>query len=146
VSRPRIRQHPDGSDIVRVKRHIRTRRGQLIKAPRVTAQDVDVLSSPQNQQCTKSSTQAKGDETLSHILDDITVPSGNGNGNGNGWSLAAPDGGASPTPLWGRFIRAAVIPRRPGRTGPSRAIRQGVRDGPRRAENPRWRGALGRLP
>lgn len=127
-----------------MKRHIRTRRDELTKALRVTAQDVNVLSSPQNQQCTESSTQAKGDGALSHILDDIPVPSGNGNG--NGWSLAAPDGGASPTPLWGRFIRAAVVPRRPGRTGPSRAIRQGVRDGPRRAENPRWRGALGRLP
>ena len=64
-----------------MKRHIRTRRGQLIKAPRVTAQDVDVLSSPQNQQCTENSTQAKGDEPLSHILDGIPVLSGNGTGN-----------------------------------------------------------------
>ncbi|MET7545922.1 rodlin [Streptomyces sp. NPDC005078] len=76
-----IRQHSDSSDIVRVKRHIRTRRGELIKALRGAAQDVDILSSPQNQQCTENSTQAKGDEALSHILDDIPVLSGNGTGN-----------------------------------------------------------------
>lgn len=99
-----------------MKRHIRTRRGELIRALRVAAQDVDILSSPQNQQCTESSTQAKGDEALSHVLDDIPVLSGNGTGNSQ--SLTAPDGGASPTPSWGRFIRAAAIPRRPGRTGP----------------------------
>ncbi|MFE3827853.1 rodlin [Streptomyces sp. NPDC059092] len=48
----------------------------------VTVQDVNVLSSPQNQQCTENSTQAKGDEPLSHLLDDIPVLSGNGVGNG----------------------------------------------------------------
>src|SRR5690349_4067833 len=31
----------------------------------ITAQDIDVLSSPQNQQCADNSTQAKGDEALS---------------------------------------------------------------------------------
>ncbi|MET9886289.1 rodlin [Streptomyces sp. NPDC006430] len=41
-------------------------------------QDVNVLSNPQNQQCTENSTQAKGDESLSHILDNIPVLSGNG--------------------------------------------------------------------
>jgi len=41
-------------------------------------QDVPVLSAPQNQQCTENSTQAKGDEPLSHILDNIPVLSGNG--------------------------------------------------------------------
>ncbi|MFG2489994.1 rodlin [Streptomyces caniferus] len=45
-------------------------------------QDVNVLSSPQNQQCTENSTQAKGDEALSHILSDIPILSGNGVGNG----------------------------------------------------------------
>ncbi|MEU9160837.1 rodlin [Streptomyces sp. NPDC048424] len=40
-------------------------------------QDVNVLSNPQNQQCTENSTQAKGDEPLSHILDNIPVLSGN---------------------------------------------------------------------
>ncbi|MFF8993018.1 rodlin [Streptomyces sp. NPDC014983] len=48
----------------------------------VGIQDVPILSSPQNQQCTENSTQAKGDEPLSHILDDIAALSGNGTGNG----------------------------------------------------------------
>ncbi|WP_405879849.1 rodlin [Streptomyces sp. NBC_01136] len=47
----------------------------------VAAQDVPVLSAPQNQQCAENSTQAKGDEPLSHILDQIPVLSGNGVGN-----------------------------------------------------------------
>ncbi|MDT0569828.1 rodlin [Streptomyces sp. DSM 3412] len=46
-------------------------------------QDVPILSAPQNQQCTENSTQAKGDEPLSHILSDIPILSDNGNG-GNG--------------------------------------------------------------
>ncbi|MEW2414234.1 rodlin [Streptomyces sp. NPDC046866] len=40
-------------------------------------QDVPILSNPMNQQCTENSTQAKGDESLSHILDNIPVLSGN---------------------------------------------------------------------
>ncbi|MFJ2176983.1 rodlin [Streptomyces sp. NPDC087851] len=48
----------------------------------VAVQDVNVLSSPQNQQCAENSTQAKGDEPLSHILEDIPVLSGNGVANG----------------------------------------------------------------
>ncbi|MFE9607197.1 rodlin [Streptomyces sp. NPDC006012] len=47
----------------------------------VAVQDISVLSSPQNQQCTENSTQAKGDEPLSHVLDDISALSGNGTGN-----------------------------------------------------------------
>ncbi|WP_327370874.1 rodlin [Streptomyces sp. NBC_01217] len=47
----------------------------------VAVQDVNVLASPQNQQCADNSTQAKGDEALSHIADDIPVLSGNGTGN-----------------------------------------------------------------
>ncbi|WP_404959647.1 rodlin [Streptomyces sp. 147326] len=43
----------------------------------VGVQDVPILSNPQNQQCTENSTQAKGDEALSHILDNIPVLSGN---------------------------------------------------------------------
>jgi len=46
--------------------------------PVTVAQDVPILSAPQNQQCTENSTQAKGDEPLSHILDNIPVLSGNG--------------------------------------------------------------------
>ncbi|MEW2415484.1 rodlin [Streptomyces sp. NPDC046866] len=41
------------------------------------AQDVPILSNPMNQQCTENSTQAKGDEPLSHILSNIPVLSGN---------------------------------------------------------------------
>ena len=47
----------------------------------VALQDIPVLSAPQNQQCVENSTQAKGDEPLSHILDNIPVLSGNGTGN-----------------------------------------------------------------
>jgi hypothetical protein len=45
-------------------------------------QDIPILSAPQNQQCTENSTQAKGDEPLSHILSDIPILSDNGNNNG----------------------------------------------------------------
>ncbi|MGW2819571.1 rodlin [Streptomyces sp. NPDC001443] len=55
--------------------------GSLIGGIPVALQDINVLSSPQNQQCVENSTQAKGDEPLSHILDDIPVLSGNGMGN-----------------------------------------------------------------
>ncbi|MCD2464752.1 MULTISPECIES: rodlin [unclassified Streptomyces] len=55
--------------------------GSLIGAIPIAVQDINVLSSPQNQQCTENSTQAKGDEALSHILDDIPILSGNGVGN-----------------------------------------------------------------
>ncbi|MDX3577412.1 rodlin [Streptomyces sp. FL07-04A] len=48
----------------------------------VALQDIPILSAPQNQQCVENSTQAKGDEPLSHILDDISALSGNGAGNG----------------------------------------------------------------
>ncbi|PBC84074.1 hypothetical protein SAMN05428945_1306 [Streptomyces sp. 2224.1] len=52
-----------------------------VAAVLANVQDVNVLSSPQNQQCTENSTQAKGDEALSHILSDIPILSGNGVGN-----------------------------------------------------------------
>ncbi|MFJ8491178.1 rodlin [Streptomyces sp. NPDC094038] len=42
------------------------------------AQDIPVLSAPQNQQCAENSTQAKGDEPVSHVLDDIAVLAANG--------------------------------------------------------------------
>ncbi|MFI0811133.1 rodlin [Streptomyces echinatus] len=45
------------------------------------AEDVPVLSAPQNQQCAENSTQAKDDEPLSHVLDDISVLAGNGTSN-----------------------------------------------------------------
>ncbi|MEU6229151.1 rodlin [Streptomyces sp. NPDC047042] len=53
----------------------------LLGAVPINVQDINVLSSPQNQQCVENSTQAKGDEPLSHILDDISVLAGNGAGN-----------------------------------------------------------------
>ncbi|MGW0753063.1 rodlin [Streptomyces sp. NPDC002587] len=49
----------------------------LAGATNIALQDINVLSNPQNQQCTENSTQAKGDEPLSHILDNIPVLSGN---------------------------------------------------------------------
>ncbi|GHH38070.1 rodlin [Streptomyces umbrinus] len=52
--------------------------GGILGAVPITVQDINVLSSPQNQQCTENSTQAKGDEPLSHILSNIPVLSGNG--------------------------------------------------------------------
>ncbi|MDX3584268.1 rodlin [Streptomyces europaeiscabiei] len=55
-----------------------------IGAAGVALQDIPILSAPQNQQCTENSTQAKGDEPLSHILSDIPILSDNGNGNNNG--------------------------------------------------------------
>ncbi|MGW1723003.1 rodlin [Streptomyces sp. NPDC002306] len=55
--------------------------GSLLGAVPIAVQDINVLSSPQNQQCVENSTQAKGDEALSHILDDIAVLAGNGTGN-----------------------------------------------------------------
>ncbi|WP_019065693.1 rodlin [Streptomyces hokutonensis] len=49
-----------------------------VLVPVTVLQDVPILSAPQNQQCTENSTQAKGDEPLSHIADNIPVLSGNG--------------------------------------------------------------------
>ncbi|MET8474306.1 rodlin [Streptomyces sp. NPDC006422] len=56
--------------------------GSLVGGVPVAVQDIPILSAPQNQQCTENSTQAKGDEPLSHILSDIPVLAGNGVGNG----------------------------------------------------------------
>ncbi|MFK0017996.1 rodlin [Streptomyces sp. NPDC090798] len=56
--------------------------GSLVGAIPIAVQDVPILSAPQNQQCVENSTQAKGDEPLSHILDQIPVLSGNGANNG----------------------------------------------------------------
>ncbi|MEV0525551.1 rodlin [Streptomyces sp. NPDC050439] len=54
----------------------------IVALVNVGVQDIPILSAPQNQQCTENSTQAKGDEPLSHILNDIPVLSGNGELNG----------------------------------------------------------------
>ncbi|MFF5188222.1 rodlin [Streptomyces sp. NPDC000345] len=50
--------------------------------PAPLLQDTPILSSSQNQQCVENSTQAKGDDPLSHILDDIALLSANGAQNG----------------------------------------------------------------
>ncbi|MFD5416806.1 rodlin [Streptomyces sp. NPDC127069] len=49
----------------------------VLSAVNVGVQDIPIASNPQNQQCAENSTQAKGDETLSHILSNIPVLSGN---------------------------------------------------------------------
>ncbi|WP_432181711.1 rodlin [Streptomyces sp. NBC_00063] len=56
--------------------------GSLVGLVPIAVQDIPVLSAPQNQQCVENSTQAKGDEPLSHILNDIPVLSANGERNG----------------------------------------------------------------
>ncbi|MEV0092633.1 rodlin [Streptomyces sp. NPDC050738] len=56
--------------------------GSIVGVVPVAVQDIPVLSAPQNQQCVENSTQAKGDEPLSHIVNDIPVLSGNGKHNG----------------------------------------------------------------
>ncbi|MGW5738636.1 MULTISPECIES: rodlin [Streptomyces] len=55
--------------------------GSLVGLVPIAVQDIPILSAPQNQQCVENSTQAKGDEPLSHILSDIPVLSGNGTAN-----------------------------------------------------------------
>ncbi|WP_326774772.1 rodlin [Streptomyces sp. NBC_01445] len=52
--------------------------GSLVGLVPIAVQDIPVLSAPQNQQCVENSTQAKGDEPLSHILNDIPVLAANG--------------------------------------------------------------------
>jgi hypothetical protein len=56
--------------------------GSVVGVVPVQVPDVNVLSSPQNQQCTENSSQVKGDEPLSHILSNIPVLAGNGVRNG----------------------------------------------------------------
>ncbi|MFD7456253.1 MULTISPECIES: rodlin [unclassified Streptomyces] len=56
--------------------------GSIIGAVPITVQDIPVLSAPQNRQCAENSSQAKDDEPLSHILNDISALSGNGEENG----------------------------------------------------------------
>ena len=56
--------------------------GSLVGVVPVSVQDIPVLSAPQNQQCAENSTQAKGDEPLSHLLDSVPVLSANGTNNG----------------------------------------------------------------
>jgi hypothetical protein len=52
--------------------------GSLVGVIPITAQDVNVLTSPQDQQCAENSSQFQGDGPLSHVLSGIPVLSGNG--------------------------------------------------------------------
>ncbi|MFF1378403.1 rodlin [Streptomyces sp. NPDC058308] len=54
----------------------------IVALVNIGIQDIPILSAPQTQQCTENSTQAKGDEPLSHILSDLPILSGNGQNNG----------------------------------------------------------------
>lgn len=56
----------------------------LLGAVPIGIQDVPILSSQQQQQCTENSVVNDGDDPLSHILDDLVILSGNGSGNGDG--------------------------------------------------------------
>ncbi|MFH8793994.1 rodlin [Streptomyces sp. NPDC017941] len=56
--------------------------GSLVGLVNVAVQDIPILSAEQKQICAQNSTQAKGDEPLSHILSDIPLLSGNGTNNG----------------------------------------------------------------
>ncbi|WP_367130184.1 MULTISPECIES: rodlin [Streptomyces] len=47
----------------------------------IGVQDVPILTSQQQQQCTDNSTISDGDDPLSHILSEIPIISGNGSGN-----------------------------------------------------------------
>ncbi|MDT0448619.1 rodlin [Streptomyces hesseae] len=53
----------------------------LIGALNVGVQDVPILTSQQQQQCTDNSTINDGDDPLSHLVDEIPIISGNGSGN-----------------------------------------------------------------
>ncbi|AZQ72426.1 RdlA protein [Streptomyces luteoverticillatus] len=50
----------------------------------IGVQDIPILTSQQQQQCTDNSTINDGDDPLSHILDEIPILSGNGSGNSEG--------------------------------------------------------------
>ncbi|MFC8873022.1 rodlin RdlB [Streptomyces sp. NPDC057148] len=46
----------------------------------VPIQDLNVLADDMNQQCAENSTQAKRDGALAHLLEDVSILSGNGEG------------------------------------------------------------------
>ncbi|GAA0479892.1 hypothetical protein GCM10009544_47320 [Streptomyces stramineus] len=53
----------------------------LVALINIGIQDIPILTSQQQQQCTDNSTIDDGDDPLSHILDEIPLLSGNGSGN-----------------------------------------------------------------
>ncbi|MEU7137009.1 rodlin [Streptomyces sp. NPDC046261] len=56
----------------------------LIALLNIGVQDIPILTSQQQQQCTDNSTINDGDDPLSHLLDEIPIISGNGSGNSSG--------------------------------------------------------------
>ncbi|KAI1315853.1 hypothetical protein EDD11_000288 [Mortierella claussenii] len=54
----------------------KTNAQSIVALVNIGVQDINVLSNPQNQQCTENSTQDKGDEPLADILVNIPVLSG----------------------------------------------------------------------
>ncbi|KJY43880.1 RdlA protein [Streptomyces sp. NRRL B-1568] len=54
----------------------------LIAALNIGIQDIPILTSQQQQQCTDNSTIMDGDDPLSHLVEQIPVISGNGSANG----------------------------------------------------------------
>ncbi|MEX2980616.1 rodlin [Streptomyces sp. C36] len=48
----------------------------------ISLQDIPILTSQQQQQCTDNSTINDGDDPLSHLIEEIAVASGNGSANG----------------------------------------------------------------
>ncbi|MEX2984335.1 rodlin [Streptomyces sp. C36] len=54
----------------------------ILGAVPIDLQDIPILTSQQQQQCTDNSTINDGDDPLSHLLDEIPIISGNGSGNG----------------------------------------------------------------
>ncbi|GHG49873.1 rodlin [Streptomyces griseocarneus] len=54
----------------------------LLGAVPIDLQDIPILTSQQQQQCTDNSTINDGDDPLSHLLDEIPIISGNGSANG----------------------------------------------------------------
>ncbi|MCX4784513.1 rodlin [Streptomyces sp. NBC_01264] len=55
--------------------------GSLVGLVPIAVQDIPILSAPQTQTCVENSSQNKGDEPLSHILDEIPILSANGAAN-----------------------------------------------------------------
>ncbi|MGK5641254.1 rodlin [Streptomyces sp. URMC 126] len=54
----------------------------IVALVNIGLQDIPILSSQQEQQCTDNSSINDGDDPLSHLLDDIPIISGNGSANG----------------------------------------------------------------
>ncbi|KOG86376.1 rodlin [Streptomyces varsoviensis] len=56
----------------------------IVALVNVGVQDIPILTSQQQQQCTDNSSIKDGDDPISHILDELPILSGNGSANGSG--------------------------------------------------------------